>query len=88
MKNTNVVSAVVGASFFAIPFLLIPTAPLWASIAIGATAFGASELMFSDSRKIAKLKEKNKKKKKKRIIKKFLMMIILLYYADSIIIIH
>lgn len=60
MKNTNVVSAIVGASFFAIPFLLIPTAPIWASVAIGATAFGASELMFSDSRKIAKLKEKNK----------------------------
>ena len=41
MKNSNVVSAIVGASFFAIPFLLIPTAPIWASLAIGGAAFGA-----------------------------------------------
>ena len=60
MKNSNVVSAIVGASFFAIPFLFIPTAPIWASLAIGGAAFGASELMFSESRKIERLREKNR----------------------------
>ena len=59
MKNTSVISAVVGSAFFAIPAILVPNF-IVPSIAIGAAAFGASEFMFSGTRKMQALKEKNK----------------------------
>ena len=46
MKNKEVVSAVLGSTFFAIPYLALSTA-LIPSLAIGVVAFGASELMLS-----------------------------------------
>lgn len=59
MKNQEVISAVVGGTFFAIPYigLAVPFVP---ALIIGATAFGASELIFSGSKKIDSLKETNK----------------------------
>lgn len=59
MKNTSIISAVVGSAFFAIPAILVPNF-IVPSIAIGAAAFGASEFMFSGTRKMQALKEKNK----------------------------
>lgn len=49
MKN-SIISAVVGGSFFAIPyvFLAVPVLP---SLAIGTSAFVAGELLFSKSKK-------------------------------------
>lgn len=57
MKNKDIVSAVVGSSFFALPYvaLAIPLAP---SIVIGAAAFGATELVCSSFKKET-LKETN-----------------------------
>ena len=45
MKNSEVVSAVIGGAFFAVPLLVTPIG-LPASLAIGVAAFGASELLF------------------------------------------
>lgn len=45
MKNSEVVSAVVGGTFFAVPYLLL-SIPLAPSLAIGACAFAAGELVF------------------------------------------
>ena len=59
MKNTSVISAVVGTAFFAVPFFLIPGFAI-PSIAIGAAAFGASELVLSGTRKMNDLKENNR----------------------------
>ena len=47
MKNREVVSAVLGGTFFAVPYLIL-SAPLLPSLAIGAAAFGAGELVFGD----------------------------------------
>ncbi len=46
MKNKEVVSAIVGGTFFAIPYLGLSIA-LAPALAIGAAAFGASELVLS-----------------------------------------
>ena len=55
MKNSEVVSAVIGGSFFAIPYLAL-NIPILPSLAIGALAFTAGELVF---RKGKTLKESN-----------------------------
>ena len=55
MKNSEVVSAVIGGSFFAIPYLAL-NIPILPSIAIGTLAFTAGELVF---RKDKILKESN-----------------------------
>lgn len=59
MKSGGVVSAIVGGAFFAIPYLGLAV-PFVPALVIGASAFGASELIFSGSRKINSLKETNK----------------------------
>ena len=46
MKNKEVISAVVGSAFFAVPYLGLSVAALPA-VAIGCVAFGASELVLS-----------------------------------------
>lgn len=46
MKNKEVISAVLGSTFFAIPYLAL-SVTLFPSLAIGCAAFGASELMLS-----------------------------------------
>ena len=51
MKNKNVISSVVGAGFFAVGYLALAL-PIAPAIAIGAVAFGASELVISGSKKI------------------------------------
>ena len=55
MKNSEVVSAVIGGSFFAIPYLAL-SIPILPSLAIGTLAFTAGELVF---RKGKTLKESN-----------------------------
>ena len=55
MKNSEVVSAVIGGSFFAIPYLAL-NIPILPTIAIGTLAFTAGELVF---RKDKILKESN-----------------------------
>ena len=59
MKNQGIVSAIVGGTFFAIPYLglAIPFVP---ALAIGAAAFGATELIFSGTKKLDDLKLTNK----------------------------
>lgn len=59
MKNKEIVSAVVGGAFFAIPYvgLSITLAP---ALAIGAAAFGASELVLSGVKTKELLKDVNK----------------------------
>ena len=59
MKNKEVVSALVGASFFAVPYLglSIAVAP---ALAIGAAAFGASELVLSSFKSKETLKDTNR----------------------------
>ena len=58
MKNKEIVSAVLGSTFFGIPYLALGVT-LFPSLAIGAGAFVASELMFSSNTKEI-LKEKNR----------------------------
>ncbi len=58
MKNKEVVSGIVGGAFFAIPYLAL-TLPILPSIAIGAAAFGASELLFTSKNNL-KLKDYNR----------------------------
>ena len=59
MKNKEVVSALVGASFFAVPYLglSITLAP---ALVIGAAAFGASELVLSSFKRKETLKDTNR----------------------------
>ena len=59
MKNKEIVSAVVGGAFFAIPYvgLSITLAP---ALVIGAAAFGASELVLSGVKTKEVLKDVNK----------------------------
>ena len=44
MKNSEVISAVVGGAFFAVPYLAL-SVPILPSLAIGATAFVAGEFI-------------------------------------------
>ena len=57
MKNSEVVSAALGGTFFAIPYLAM-SVPILPSLAIGTAAFVAGELVFKKD-KIIKLKESN-----------------------------
>lgn len=59
MKNKEIVSAIVGASFFAFPYLGLSVA-LIPSLVMGASAFGASELVFSGFKRKVPLKESNR----------------------------
>ena len=56
MKNSEIASAVIGSTFFAVPYLLLAL-PLVPSLAIGASAFVAGELVLKKSKK--SLKESN-----------------------------
>lgn len=58
MKNKEIVSAAIGGAFFAVPYLVL-AAPLLPSLAIGAVAFGAGELLLGDEKPT--LKETNRK---------------------------
>ena len=57
MKNREVVSAAIGGVFFAVPYLAL-SLPILPSLAIGAAAFGAGELVFGDYK--LTLKETNR----------------------------
>lgn len=57
MKNSEVVSAVIGGCFFAVPYLALAV-PLAPSLAIGAAAFAAGELVLKGN-EIKTLKETN-----------------------------
>ncbi len=59
MKNKEVVSAVVGASFFALPYLGLSIA-LAPALVIGCAAFGASELVLSSFKGKETLKDTNR----------------------------
>ncbi len=58
MKNSEIVSAVVGGTFFAVPYLALAV-PLAPSLAIGAAAFVAGELVFKSDKVVSTLKETN-----------------------------
>lgn len=57
MKHKEIVSAVVGSTFFAVPYLALSIA-LVPSLVIGCAAFGASELIFSDMKNEDVLKDR------------------------------
>ena len=59
MKNKEIVSAIVGSTFFAIPYLGL-SITLGPALAIGAAAFGASELVLSGVKTKELLKETNR----------------------------
>ncbi len=59
MKNKEVTSAILGSTFFAIPYLGLSVA-LAPSLVIGGCAFIASELMFSGVKTKEKLKNTNR----------------------------
>ena len=59
MKNKEVVSALVGSAFFAIPYIGMSIA-LAPALAIGCVAFGASELVLSGVKTKASLKDTDK----------------------------
>ncbi len=58
MKGKDIISAVVGGSFFAVPYLLF-SATFPPALLIGCAAFGASELVLSGLEKKDLLKETN-----------------------------
>ena len=49
MKNKEIISGVLGGTFFAVPYLVL-SAPIVPSLVIGAAAFGAGELVFGDKK--------------------------------------
>jgi 5-bromo-4-chloroindolyl phosphate hydrolysis protein len=57
MKNSEIVSAVVGGTFFAVPYLALGVS-VFPSLAIGAAAFAAGELVFRTN-VVKSLKETN-----------------------------
>ena len=59
MKNKELVSAVVGASFFALPYIGLSVA-LAPALVIGCAAFGASELVLSSFKGKESLKDTNR----------------------------
>ncbi len=59
MKNKDIASAIIGGSFFAIPYLGL-SITLVPSLAIGVMAYAASELVLSGVRGGVTLKEKNR----------------------------
>ena len=58
MKNKEVISALLGSTFFAVPYLGLSVA-LAPSLVIGCAAYGASQLILSDIKTKETLKEKN-----------------------------
>ncbi|MBR3134147.1 MAG: 5-bromo-4-chloroindolyl phosphate hydrolysis family protein [Clostridia bacterium] len=58
MKNSSVISAIIGGTFFAVPYLALSVGVL-PSLAIGACAFGAGELILRD-KETTTLKDKNR----------------------------
>ena len=62
MKNKDILSGVVGAGFFAVGYLGLSLA-LGPALAIGAVAFGASELVISGNKKIEEKLEPTFKEK-------------------------
>ena len=60
MKNKEVVSAIVGSAFFAIPYIGMSIA-LAPALVIGCAAFGASELVLSGVKGKETLKDTNRK---------------------------
>lgn len=62
MKNKDIISGVVGAGFFAVGYLGLSLA-LGPALAIGAVAFGASELVISGNKKIEEKLEPTFKEK-------------------------
>ena len=59
MKNREIISALVGSTFFAIPYLAL-SLPVLPAVVIGASAFGASELVLSGIKTKETLKDTNK----------------------------
>ncbi len=59
MKNKDIASAIIGGSFFAIPYLGL-SITLVPSLAIGVMAYAASELVLSGVKGEVTLKEKNR----------------------------
>ena len=59
MKNKELISAVVGSSFFAVPYLALAF-PVLPALAIGCAAFGASELVLSEVKVKETLKDTNR----------------------------
>ena len=57
MKNSEIASAVVGGTFFAVPYLALGVS-VFPSLAIGAAAFAAGELVFRTD-VVKSLKETN-----------------------------
>lgn len=51
MKNKEAISVIVGTAFFTIPYLALSVSVL-PSLLIGVSAYGASELLFSETKKI------------------------------------
>ena len=62
MKNKNIISSVVGAGFFGVAYLALAL-PIAPAIAVGAVAFGASELVISGNKKIQEAIEPSFKEK-------------------------
>ena len=58
MKYKDTISAVIGGTFFAVPYLALAT-PLLPSLLIGAAAFTAGELVMSEKKNLS-LKESNR----------------------------
>ena len=58
MKNKEVISALLGSTFFAVPYLGLSVA-LAPSLVIGCAAYGASQLILSDIKAKETLKETN-----------------------------
>ena len=78
MKHKDIVSAVVGSAFFAIPYIGLSIA-FWPSLVIGVSALGASELIFTDAKvneNIDEEKSLNKKLDKARKENKELLRIV------------
>lgn len=67
MKNKNIISAIVGSAFFAVPYLGLSIGFLPA-LAIGVGAFGASELIFSKDKKDEVIENNYTKKTSEYII--------------------
>ena len=59
MKNKDIASAIIGGSFFAIPYLGL-SITLFPSLAIGVMAYAASELVLSGVKGEETLKEKDR----------------------------
>ena len=57
MKKSNIISAVIGGTFFAVPYILEMGAPF--SLLIGVIAYGAGNLVFSEDKKELKIDTKN-----------------------------